>query len=134
MFTERCHIKKNTKYLRTELNNLGYKCNNGKWMGSYLCTFHPIGASNKNEVCYCGSPEWDLKGNPDLSKSIDCGTDEDLFIAIAALRDDSDIMQYFTDGVLYIKSMKNIRDEYDLHKATVEELKKRFKEINKYRK
>jgi hypothetical protein len=30
--------------------------------------------------------------------------------------------------------MKNIRDEYDLHKATVEELKKRFKEINKYRK
>ena len=70
MFTERCHIKKNTKYLRTELNDLGYKCNNGKWMGSYLCTFHPIGASNKNEVCYCGSPEWDLKGNPDLFEQI----------------------------------------------------------------
>ncbi|NDV63892.1 hypothetical protein D0T60_01335 [Bacteroides sp. 224] len=50
---------------------------------------------------------------------IDCGDNEDLFFAIAALRDDTDIFQWFTDGEKWVIS--------DIHHLL--ELKEYFEEI-----
>lgn len=38
-FTTPCLIRKNTPGLRKKLEALGYRLNNGKWMGKYLATF-----------------------------------------------------------------------------------------------
>lgn len=37
-----------------------------------------------------------------ISRDVDCGYDENLFMALAALRDDSDYMQWFTNGIEWI--------------------------------
>ena len=64
---------------------------------------------------------------------IDCGINEELFLAIAALRDD-DINQWFTDGIRWelcgvdeasYYGWKNIYKSV-FHKATLEELIKHF--------
>lgn len=75
---------------------------------------------------------------------IDCGINEELFLAIAALRDDTDDSQWFVyppenswficvdDDINYAR--ENIRESVQAawfhcsHKATVEELIKHFKE------
>lgn len=74
---------------------------------------------------------------------VDCGTNEKLFLSLAALRDDSDYMQWFTNGIIwylcYAQRVENsilydkeyntqINDGSDYHKATVEELIEHFKE------
>lgn len=134
MFTQPCFIKKNTPELRKKLNDLGYKCNNGKWMGSFLATFK---RDDSHDLFYCGTPEYDLSNNPSINNSIDCGTNEDLFLAIAALRDDTDKNQWFVNngkwmlcdshrvGGFIAYNDINI-DVTTFHKATVEELIKHF--------
>lgn len=84
--------------------------------------------------------------------SVDCGTNEELFLAIAALRDDSNYMQWFiTDSILSVSYDDSIgNDHYFIepkgimffwdknwnhatiisgryHKATVDELIEHFK-------
>lgn len=69
-------------------------------------------------------------------KFIDCGTNEELFLAIVALRDDTDKNQWFTDGYLWFKCGDEMCDETieyyinkycrKFHKATVEELIEHF--------
>ena len=79
---------------------------------------------------------------------IDCGTNEELFLAIAALRDDTDENQWFTNGeewayhpkteccspcntvyrTLAFDSIPKDTNMGNYHKATVEELIKHFKE------
>ena len=64
---------------------------------------------------------------------IDCGTNEDLFLALAALRDDSDKKQWFVHDYQYQKvwifsEMEDYGKEWFVHKATVEELIEYFKE------
>ena len=73
--------------------------------------------------------------------SLDCGKNKDLFFAIAALRDDIDKNQWFTDGYLWFKCGNKTCDEnikYYLntynrlfHKATVQELIEHFKEVER---
>lgn len=87
--------------------------------------------SQKNHVIRNGHP---------LKKygSIDCGTNEELFLAIVALRDDTDKKQWFTDGNLWFKCGDEMCDETikyylnrynrEIHKASVEELIEHFKE------
>lgn len=61
-------------------------------------------------------------------KFIDCGTNEELFLAIAALRNDTDKCQWFTDGDLWFKCGDEVRNEgRKIHKATVNELIEHFK-------
>ena len=91
-FTTPCFIRKNTPELRKKLEILGYKLNNGKWMGKCLATFR---IKETKEWRYVATPEWDLQNNPDIDISIDCGTIEDFFLGIAALRDDTDKNQWF---------------------------------------
>lgn len=73
----------------------------------------------------------------------DCGTNEDLFLALAALRDDTDNNQWFTNGkdwALYRDGSSGgipgfdffnfpaDMDIYNLHKASVNEIVEHFKE------
>lgn len=83
MFAECCFIRKNTKELRDKLNTLGirpnkFDDNEYKWL-----------------VCNYGLYISIREGFETFSDDIDCGDNEDLFIAIVALRDDSDINQWF---------------------------------------
>lgn len=125
MFTQKCFIRKNTPEIVNALEQLGYgtlfSARNG--YGEYLCCYNSIvTGSDGGEINY---------------EFIDCGTNEELFLAIAALRDDSDKFQYFTNGVFWIKcsqlelkhELDNNYEEFcvaDFHKATVQELIEHF--------
>lgn len=121
MFTQKCFIRKNTPELVKKLEELGYKALfsaiNG--YGEYLCCYNSIVTGTDGSVINY--------------QFIDCGTNVVLFLAIAALRDDSDKHQYFTNGVFWIKcsqlelkhELDNNYEEFcvaDFHKATVQEL------------
>lgn len=130
MFTQPCFIRKNTPELRKKLEELGYTntpSGRGEWFIpieelEYLVTY-PISG------CYQGcNGYW-------YEDDFDCGTNEELFLALAALRDDSDYMQWFTDGEKWFQNKQNdtevIRygagNPINFHKATVEEIIKHFK-------
>ncbi len=104
-------------------------------MGKYLAAFQ---IKETKEWRYVASPEWDLQNNPDIDASIDCGTNEELFLAIASLRNDTDKNQWFTDGDKWIlcpeikfSTYWTYNDVYintdTVHKATVNELIEHFK-------
>lgn len=143
MFTNSCIILKNTKSLRDKLEEFGYKiplCSSyyeGRKRG-LLC--RPNLAIGVPEDCDDFNLDEYLKNNPHI---IDCGTNEDLFLALAALMDDEDYMQFFTDGKDFIlcdrqdwidmystlcSGGKFTMDELDkFHKATAQELIQHFK-------
>lgn len=91
-FTTAVLIRKNTPELREKLNKLGYnptQNGHGEWFIpinklSYLETF-PLNKSYMGRTAFWNSV-------------IDCGTNEELFLALAALRDDTDKDQWFTNG------------------------------------
>lgn len=143
-FTTSCFIRKNTEELRNKLKGLGYYCN--PYLGwNNLCT-STYGLTS----VYSTSDDINV-----LSKKIDiidCGTNEELFLAIAALRDDSNYMQWFiTDSPLSVSYDDSIGNDHyftepkgsmffwdenwnhatiisgSYHKATVEELINHFK-------
>ena len=91
MFTQDCFIRKNTASLRRKLRKMGYtECMTMGRGKSYITI-------NNNNDEYNGSYDIvsvDVINNIGFRKPhIDCGDNEDLFLAIAALRDDSDYMQ-----------------------------------------
>lgn len=120
-FTTPCFIRKNTEALRKKLEEVGYKM------------LSPIEYDNLE----C-SDNWvnDIKSLNDCN-GIDCGTNEELFLTLAALRDDTDKNQWFTDGDLWFKcgdevcneTIEYYLNEYGrkIHKATVDELIEYFK-------
>ncbi|MBD8389648.1 hypothetical protein [Dysgonomonas sp. BGC7] len=82
---------------------------------------------------YTSSIEKVKEAYPDL---IDCTGNDELFRAVTAMRDDSDYMQWFTDGVKWTlcyeeniskwRDIYNFRDKSLIHKATLEELINHF--------
>ena len=122
MFTQSCFIKKNTPELRKKLEELGYTYNGRdteSWGASALYCF-----DGKYYEVYPAKPSR-------YHSIIDCGDNEELFLALAALRDDSDYMQWFTDGKLWEKSNSDLPSHYmqlEGHKATVEEIIEHFKD------
>lgn len=133
MFTTPCFIRKNTPELRKKLEELGYKPFGSvkyEWdTGWGLSTDNRIGEfesfdnNGLENIIKCESPDYE--------DSVDCGTDEELFLALAALRDDTDYMQWFTDGKLWEKSNSDLPSHYmqlEGHKATVEEIIEHFKD------
>ena len=122
------------------------------------------GAELNEDLCIFTEPEYGLYSveffsnipHPDETDSVDCGTNEELFLAIAALRDDTSANQWFVAdsplSVSYDDTAGN--DHYftepkgsvffwdenwnhatiisgNYHKATVEELIEHFKEKEK---
>ena len=132
MFTQSCFIRKNTSELRNKLEELGYTT-------STICKGGNIATSSILGK-YSIISDWQLNStNPHITWNnghrIDCGTNEELFLAIASLRDDSDYMQWFTDGEKWLQNKQNdieaIRygkdNPINFYKATVEELIEHFK-------
>ena len=143
MFTQECFIRKNTKELQDKLSKLGYDicgcCNfvDAKWLETSITkllsikdkpSVHGIGYEDE-ELNYNGYDTVDKRCNLFLennenseNKAIDCGTNEDLFLAIAALRDDSDYMQWFVSKG-WKDGFGNITDKWVLcTENTLEEL------------
>ena len=81
-FTTPCFIRKNTPELRKKLRELGYMV---------LTNFSnfPCLSTMPNEKAVV--PATEINRN----RVFDCGYNEDLFLALAAMRDDSDYMQWF---------------------------------------
>lgn len=111
LFDVPCFIRKNNKEIQEKLANIGYKicsCSNFEdsiWLGNLIIngTIHGKGYIDRDMEDSDWTQEKELNRfiieNP---KYVDCGTNEELFLAIAALRSDSDYMQYFTNGTEYI--------------------------------
>lgn len=132
-FTTAAFIRCNTPDLRKKLKELGYK-NYG----------NPFQITDDSKLITTIDGEYVPYNVPLDDSFIDCGTNEALFLAIAALRDDTDDSQWFVyppenswficvdDDINYAR--ENIRESVQAawfhcsHKATVEELIKHFKE------
>lgn len=132
MFTQPCFIRKDMPQLRTKLKDIGQRENTfDDFSGEWLAANHGMFIS----VC---------EGFQNLCKEdIDCGTNEKLFLALAALRDDTDYMQYFVCAdefvlcdrndwvdmysVLHSGGKYSIEQLDNARKATVEELIEHFK-------
>lgn len=130
-FTTPCFIRKSTYKLRKKLDELGYRL---------------FGAELNKDLCIFTGPEYGPYSieffsnipHPDETDSVDYGTNEELFLAIAALRDDTDKYQWFTDGDKWIQCPEILFSTYwvyndvdvnldAIHKATVDELIEHFK-------
>lgn len=128
MFTQPCFIRKNTPELRKMLKYLGQRENtlddfSYEWLAANYGMFISVSEGFQNLH----------------QEDIDCGTNEDLFLALAALRDDSDKFQWFTDGINWAFCDSKKFGSYwvcndaelnldTIHKATPKELIEHFKE------
>ena len=140
MFTTKCFIRKNTPELRGKLKKMGYRvCRCAEETTAvYLMAGHgDIHAVHDESVDIF---EDEVKSG--TCKLVDCGDNEQLFIAIAAMRDDTDKDQLFTNGIDWAIKREAARNlglpgfEYlsfprdvntPLHKATIEEIMEQFK-------
>lgn len=102
-FKQPCFIRKNTPELRKKLEELGYTPNSYECFwdddNRYLITFiSPTGFDGFGlcitDCCILYNKSY-----------IDCGDNEDLFLALAALRDDSDYMQWFVSLITRTKRL-----------------------------
>lgn len=132
VFTTAAFIRRNTPELRKKLEELGYN--------------HPTDVIEDERFYIATSPancnyHIIIKGafddtNPhhtwNCAGRIDCGDNEELFLSIASLRDDTDKYQWFTEGDKWIMCPEIKFSTYwaynDIHKATVKELIEHFKE------
>lgn len=84
-FTTPCFIRKNTQELRKKLIELGYKSSRVIDDNEELCLATDlINIPTLRMICLI-----------QCAGRIDCGTNEDLFLALAALRDDTNKFQWF---------------------------------------
>lgn len=134
-FTTPCFIRKNTPELRKKLAKLGYKY-------GYRADF-------RHDIMYVDAERDEFfptfsSNITDDEIAIDCGTNEELFLAIAALRDDTNYMQWFVCTSDYKESdgkewkvgdfdLNTCPDDFDnilphWRKATVNELIEHFKD------
>ena len=147
-FTTPCFIRKNTLDIREKLEELGYYKNSPKWTDdcSIIWAYqYPVkGFDTPNYVI---ANAFDIpfdKYSALRGKFIDCGTNEELFLAIAALRDDTDKNQWFVldhDNIWEAVGCYQYKGDFILcnhdrwycgtdvaqaHKATVKELQELF--------
>ena len=140
MFTTKCFIRKNTPELRDKLGKMGYRvcrCTEETTAVYLMAGRGDIHAVHDESVDIF---EDEVKSG--TCKLIDCGDNEFLFIALAAMRDDTDNDQLFTNGIDWAIKREAARNlglpgfEYlsfpldmdtPLHKATKEEIMEQFK-------
>lgn len=136
MFTQPCFIMKNTSDIKNKLEVLGYK-----YTQSII--------RNREEMLFANNGYFSNNFPYNallIDRSIDCETNEDLFLALAALRDDTDKNQWFVYDdkddnpderqiLWFICEKDDIRHDMwhdqaylDCHKATVQELIQHFKD------
>lgn len=135
-FTTPCFIRKNTPEIRKKLDKLGYNYN-------YIADF-------RHDIIYVDAERNEFfptfsSNITDDEIAIDCETNEELFLAISALRDDTDQFQLFTNGNgdwgrwvddtnhgglsgMEFYGFPNDLNMKNYHKATVNELIEHFKD------
>ncbi len=127
MFKEKCFLRKNSK----ELWNILHRHIGGRG-GTLLCDINGMLLCVDNE-CYRNYDDENDRDQRLIDDGyIDCGDNEKLFLAIAALRDDSDFGQLFVmkDGRFEFGIIPKVPlgDEFGVdHKATAKELIEHFK-------
>ena len=146
-FTTPCFIRKNTETLRKKLEELGYLNDSPEWANNCSIIWaYQYPMRGFDTPVYVIADSFDVpfdKHSALCGKFIDCGTNEELFLAIAALRDDTDNNQLFTngkgdwgiyrdgsDGGLSGMDFYGMPNDFNLsyyHKATVDELIEHFK-------
>ena len=140
-FTTPCFIRNNTEALRKKLDELGYFNDSPEWTNNCSIIWaYQYPMKGFDTPVYVIADSFDIpfdKHSALCGKFVDCGTNEELFLAISALRDDTDKYQWFTDGDLWFKcgdEVCNENIEYYLnkygrkiHKASVNELIEHFK-------
>lgn len=152
-FTTPCFIRKNTPELRKKLEELGYKLLNS---GDTTLDAHNYDGKGSHKSIEEGRAIITSYGNlygviynvDTVTKKgrVDCGTNEFLFLAIAALRDDTDKNQWFVldhDNIWEAVGCHQYKGDFILcnndqwycgtdvphaHKATVNELIEHFKQ------
>lgn len=140
-FTQACFIRKNTPELRKKLEDLGY---NKSEFGNDLNNSIATTVSNNKPSYTCIKEQSFDDTNPHTTWGfkfrIDCGTNEELFLALASLRDDTDKNQYwicdkvsvtlgktyYPDDYIYYQ-YDEFFDKQNWHKETVEEIVGHFK-------
>lgn len=140
-FTTPCFIRNNTEALRKKLEELGYFNDSPEWTNNCSIIWayqYPMkGFDTPNYVI---ADSFDIpfdKHSALCGKFIDCGFNEELFLAIASLRNDTDKNQWFTDGDKWILCPEIKFSTYwayndvdintdTIHKATVNELIEHF--------
>ena len=107
MFTQKCFIRKNTPEIRKKLEELGYK-DYGKlrFYGEPIIIYCEVNHFFTSPFVLDGEQ---YRGKYD--NFIDCGDNEELFLAVAALTDKTDKEQWFI---------------YDSMDCIVEQLRDRF--------
>lgn len=146
-FTAPCFIRKNTPELRKKLEGLGYVKNSPIWTDNCSIIWayqYPVKGFDTPNYVIANSFDIPFDKHSLLcGEFIDCGTNEELFLAIAALRDDTDNNQLFTngkgdwgiyrdgsDGGLSGMDFYGMPNDFEIdnyHKATVNELIEYFK-------
>ena len=146
-FLYKAFIRKNSSELRNKLEKLGYT--NGAWESPHfeypylmclpdrkfsLFNVKSDGFYMAEDDYKCDGKRWTY--NPP-KEYIDCGTNEELFLAITALRNDKPDYQWFVWNDIEDEGEKfkqYIPGEpwqewwwFEVHKATVEELIEHFK-------
>ena len=139
MFITNCFIRKNTPELRGKLKKMGYyvcHCTGGATAVSLMALLGEVHA-----VCAEELDIFEDEVKSGKCKLIYCGDNEQLFIALAAMRDDTDKDQLFTNGIDWAINREAARNlglpgfEYlsfprdidtPLHKATKEEIMNYF--------
>lgn len=136
MFTTACFVRKNTPELRKKLEELGYKFSGADHIEldcivtlPHHNTFSVFAAYHFNIYDNSFKTVW--------KEYIDCGTNEELFLALAALRDDTCKNQWLTDGKIWgkfdedsflhpIQIINYLQSKG--HKASIEEIIEHFKD------
>lgn len=145
-FIQPCFIRKNTPELRKKLDELGYGANTYEcfWDDENRYIITTVGSNGFAFYTLCIKNCCILENK----EYIDCGDNEELFLALAALRDDTNENQWFIAldtmydenyngeiNVYYEKDEWLLWDYYslmedmpsDFRKATAEEIVEHFK-------
>ncbi len=138
-FIQPCFIRKNTYELRKKLEELGYKpfgsvkyewdTGWGLSTDNRLGEFESFDNNGLENIIKCEPPDYE--------DSIDCGTNEELFIALASMTDDEyGLCDYYivtVDNPRYVKGsihralpLSSVIHPNFYRKATVEELIEHF--------
>lgn len=149
-FVQPCFIRKNTPELRKKLEELGYKPSYPIFQ--YPEVFKHIAACNFFGSKYYGVSDDEVSHHGEIKDAIknrgmiDCDDNEELFIALSALRDDTDVNQWFIyntignqvgkfETVEWVKCLDVKMEDYFsydsiykfMRKATVAEIIEHFK-------
>ena len=154
-FIQPCFIRKNSPELRKKLEELGYEPSYP--ILQYPEVFKHIAACNFFGSKYYGVSDDEVSHHGEIKDAIknrgmiDCGTNEDLFLALAALRDDTnenqwfiaqrtmwdenyngEITVYYEEGEWLLWDYYSLMEDMpsDFRKATVEEIIDHFVVIN----